>query len=186
MVNEKTKKSPIEKATEAAGIPLEDILTLAQPLIAQAVAKTLSEMNVPELLAQTVDERVKDRTDAIEGKVDALLTEIKTATAMTAQPDQSNQGQVNNPFVQTVLASLAQKALGGGGSSDGFDLMLQRMKSFGEAAAVLYQTPRLQGMKELIDMQKASYGIGLTTEQVVKGSEALITGEDIARPPKQP
>ena len=168
----------LEHLAEMAGIKLDDIAKLLEPMIANSVAKTLNEMKLADVISSTIEAKVKERTDAIS-------TEVKTALEQIPAAQQAGQGQPQGSSLQqTILASIAQKVIGGGDSGDSMDKFLDRMMKFQQMGAMMYQNPMAQAAQMIMNMMKVSLGMGLTTKQVVEGVGALV--EPTKQPPPQP
>ncbi len=172
---EETSKEPLENVAKAAGFDLGAILKFAEPLISQAVAKTLQEMKLTETLTTAIDKAVKQKTDAIEAQVTAAIAHFtqQPAPAPTLGPTAPQGGGISD----TLIAAIAQNVLGGGGGGiKGLKEMFEGMKGFMDMTASLYQIPRLNAQKEIIDIMKAGYAIGLETKQVIEGAEKGLAG----------
>jgi len=180
MVSEKKIKSKLEEQATSAGIDIVEVLKLAEPIIAQSVAKTINEMKLPDLISQTIEARVKERTDAIGAEVKEAVAQMQAAQP-AQQPDQPQQP---NQLQQMILATLAQKFIGD--STDSMDKFLEKMMKFQQVGAMMYQNPLAQAATMLTTMMKTAYSMGLEPQQVVKGMENLAIPNQPPQPNAQP
>jgi len=158
----------------------EEISRSADAIIVARVNKLLSEMDLSGAIDKAVGARVAQAEEKLSKQVDAVASAIQQnqtasdATAAKAVPGGAGTLQ------DTILAALATKLIGGNSGGSDFASFLKTMQSFQEASAALYQGPRIQAQREIIDIMKAGYGLGLSTEQVIGGAEKGI--ESIAKP----
>lgn len=155
----------VEALLKMAGLDMAEIAKLLEPLMLQSAAKLLNGMKIPEAIAA-----------AVEKKINVFAVEVKASLARVEASQQAALGQPAAPAApagglgDTLVAALAKKIIGGGGNN-GLKEMFEGMKGFMEMTATLYQGPRYQAQKEIIDIMKAGYAIGLETKQVIEGAE---------------
>ena len=136
---------PQEQATEtpsdflqklkAFGINPNDIMVALGPLVETSVVQTLEKMQLGEF--------INKRFGEVEAK---LLQEIKTTLeklqTVTTQPSGDNQPQ-NTQLQDTILATLAQKFIGGG-SSDGGMEQITKVLNLAQAVSDAVNKPRME------------------------------------------
>lgn len=162
---EMVEQSELEKKAAALGIDIPEAVKLIKPLIDQSVEETLNKMNIVGALTAAIDTRIEEKTSAISAEVKTLLEQVQTAQQAKAP------GEQGDPLQHPLVIALGQKILGGGsGGNNDFKGFFEAMASFQKASADLYWGPRQQAQKEVIDIMKAGYGIGLNTQQVIDGA----------------
>ncbi len=186
------EKSKAEEMLKAIGLTLSEVaLILApevakqlEPAIAQSAAKTINEMKLPDLIVQTIDQQVKTQTDAIGAEVKAALAQMTATRQAAPQPDQPLRQGIT---LQDIIAGIAALK-GGGDGMAGVAQMFKGMQTFMEMTATMYQGPRLAAQKELLDILKGGYSIGMDTKQVLEGAEKGVNkGLDaLVKPTTQP
>jgi hypothetical protein len=174
-----TKEPKVEKPTSEQPSSEEEALKVAKELgvdidailesrVAKAVNKVLTDSHLAEIVPV-----MQTKIDATDKKL-TDLTALLTSLAEKAQAGQASLAQVA-PGAQgsdgmALLAALIKGGQGGGGGDDFFEKMIK----YQTAAAAMWQNPLAQAIQMVTTMQKGSYGIGLSTEQVIKGTESLL------------
>ncbi len=177
-----------------------DMAKAIEPLVVKAVSRILSDIDLSAAIDKSVGGRIAKVEAALSAKIDTIATGIQQSAQANqlaqgpAAPAPVNSGQQQPPagggnsMMEQVLAIAVQKMLGGGGSDSAGDFtkFLTQMTSFQEASAALYQGPRQQAQKEIIDIMKAGYSIGLETKQVIGGAEKALVQSTETKPEPKP
>lgn len=167
----------LEDLIAGLGLDPTEIFKLLEPVVAKSIASTLHEMKLPDLIATTIDEKVKERTDALGAEVKTALDALRDRL-QPAQP--GGEQQQIHPLAQTVLSALLQRS--GGGDSD--DKFFDRMFRMQELSARMYQNPLAQAASMLSTMMRTAYSMGLEPQQVMKGLEEIGKPPQAESPPK--
>ena len=170
----------IEDKAKAFGIDLEEAMKLAEPLIASAVAKTLGEMKLGEVIDKAVGDRVSQVEKRLSQQITGVVETIKQIPAsQTVESTQVLPGQQSSRLQDTVVAALAQKVLGGG-DSDSFDKFFDRMIKMQQMSAIMFNNPFEQASRMLTNFMTAGSRAGMTKEEIMGGLG------DLAKPPEKP
>ena len=120
---------------KAFGINPNDIMVALGPLVETSVVQTLEKMQLGEF--------INKRFGEVEAK---LLQEIKTTLeklqTVTTQPSGDNQPQ-NTQLRDTILATLAQKLIGGGSSDSGME-QITKVLNLAQAVSDAVNNPRME------------------------------------------
>ncbi len=168
----------------------EAMLQLIEPLIVKSVNKTLGDMKLTELIGNAVGTKVEKLGQDLSEEISQAVAVFQkqsgnnAAAEQSLHPAQDNQSQGPslggldlNQIIGQFAASWAQRQLGGGGGGEaagglgGLTSMVKTMKTFQEAAATLYQEPRLTAQREMVDIFKMGMSIDMSPEQIITGVE---------------
>jgi len=155
---------------------LASAISMAQPLIDQAVAQNLSKMNLPALIQAAVKEQLQPIVSAAQERLSADPGQAAGTVEPSAPP--SN----HSPLNDQVISLLIQKLLGGG-NSGGTDIskladMLKGVQTIAELANAPYRQGRNDALQETNATLKLLRGIGADGD---KATDILIstTGKEI-------
>lgn len=156
----------IEALAKSYGI---DINAILEAKVAENINKVLNDSHLAEIVP-AMQAKI-DATDKKLSDLTQLLTSLaeKAQAAQEAAATKAPGGQGSDGMA--LLAALLKGGQGGGG--DNFDNFMERMLKFQTLSAQMWQNPLSQAIQMITNMQKASYGIGLDTKQVITGTEAI-------------
>lgn len=190
------QKPPAEEPFPGADAQTEaevKLNAILEAKVAQAANKVLA--GIPQAIDAAVENRTKllrDELAAIRAEANRQMEEIKQAIMAggAQQPAPTNQAALVAPGALGAaglppsgdgqlgslgaIAQLLNNFMGGNKGSGSMAVvkdMFDGMGSFMDMTSKLYQGPRYQAQKEIIDIMKAGYGIGLDTKQVIEGAE---------------
>ena len=168
------------------GIPtIEQIKDLAKPFVLETVKGALTEMNIPAMLTNAVNEAVNKKVDSLSSESRQQAQQQLTRAPSSPSGDTQNQP---SQLQQTVLTALAQKIISSGSSSSN-DLakLTEMMKAVGNIADLAntpYRQGRLHALQETNEMIKLMRGIGGKQEDIgtvigaLTGAELKGTSEE--------
>ena len=163
---EQPQQPNLSEELKAFGIEPEQVMAILSPLVEASVVKILEKMQ----LGETINKRMSEVETKLSGQFKAILEPLQQVTNPQAggeQPSGSDTQPQNTQLRDTILASLAQKLIGGN-SLGGLEQITKTLELASNVANVVMK-PYMEGqrdtLRQLNELLRLSSGLGLTPEQ---------------------
>jgi len=166
---EVTEHLPPETVAEQSppippGFDLASAISMAQPLIDQAVAENLGKMNLPSLIQAAVKEQLQPIVNAAQERLSASPEQAGAIEPSAPMPSGNH-----SPLNDQVISLIIQKLIGGGGNSGGTDIsklaeMLKGVQTIAELANAPYRQGRNDALQETNATVKLLQGLGASDQ----------------------
>ena len=159
---EQPQKPNLIEKLKVFGIDPNEIMAVLSPLVEASVVKTLEKMQ----LGEVINKRMADIEAKLSGEVASLTEVIKQVPAQGNGQPQNGRPQ-NTQLRDTILASIAQKIIGGNSGDNSLDQltkMLDLAAKVSEAVNKPRMEERLATRREISDTLKMLRDAGASPE----------------------